>query len=109
MRRGLGKRPDNARSLLGRFQFRATKGATMDADPQEIGNRIHRLRAEQGLSQRQTAMPGVSFAYISRIEAGTRRPSEKALRMIAAKLGTTALYLECGGQAKRCPHCGQTL
>src|SRR5207247_6476209 len=40
--------------------------------------------------------PGVSYAYISRIEAGARRPSVKALRMLARKLGVTSGYLETG-------------
>src|SRR5581483_136799 len=38
----------------------------------------------------------VSYAYISRIEGGTRQPSVKALRRLAAKLGVTADYLETG-------------
>jgi len=61
-----------------------------------IGQRLKRLRLERGLSQRELAAPGVSYAYISRIEAGTRQPSVKALRRLAAKLGVTAEYLETG-------------
>ena len=48
------------------------------------------------MSQRELAAPGVSYAYISRIEAGTRQPSVKALRRLAAKLGVSADYLETG-------------
>ena len=61
-----------------------------------IGERLKRLRLDRGLSQRELAAPGVSYAYISRIEAGTRQPSVKALRRLAAKLGVTADYLETG-------------
>ena len=61
-----------------------------------IGQRLKRLRLERGLSQRELAAPGVSYAYISRIEAGTRQPSVKALRKLAAKLEVTADYLETG-------------
>jgi transcriptional regulator with XRE-family HTH domain len=61
-----------------------------------IGQRLKRLRLERGLSQRELAAPGVSYAYISRIEAGTRQPSVKALRRLAAKLGVSADYLETG-------------
>src|SRR3954462_2849429 len=61
-----------------------------------IGERLKRLRLERGLSQRELAAPGVSYAYISRIEVGTRQPSVKALRRLAAKLGVTADYLETG-------------
>ena len=61
-----------------------------------IGQRLKRLRLDRGLSQRELAAPGVSYAYISRIEAGTRQPSVKALRRLASKLGVTADYLETG-------------
>ncbi|HZS24869.1 MAG TPA: helix-turn-helix transcriptional regulator [Gaiellaceae bacterium] len=61
-----------------------------------IGERLKRLRLERGLSQRELAAPGVSYAYISRIEAGTRQPSVKALRRLAEKLGVSADYLETG-------------
>jgi len=61
-----------------------------------IGQRLKRLRLDRGLSQRELAAPGVSYAYISRIEAGTRQPSVKALRKLATKLNVTADYLETG-------------
>src|SRR5436853_6737864 len=61
-----------------------------------IGARLRRLRVERGLSQRELSSPGVSYAYISRIEAGARTPSVKALRMLAQKLGVTPEYLETG-------------
>ena len=61
-----------------------------------VGDRVRRLRIEVGLSQRELAEPGVSFAYISRIEGNTRAPSVKALRKIAPKLGVSAEYLETG-------------
>jgi tetratricopeptide (TPR) repeat protein len=50
------------------------------------------------MSQRELSSPGVSYAYISRIEAGTRQPSVKALRMLARKLGVSAEYLETGSE-----------
>src|SRR5437016_12208068 len=76
-------------------------GPDMKSDPsptagETIGQRLKRLRLKRGLSQRELAAPGVSYAYISRIEAGTRQPSVKALRKLAAKLGVTADYLETG-------------
>jgi tetratricopeptide (TPR) repeat protein len=61
-----------------------------------VGTRLKRLRLERGLSQRDLSSPGVSYAYISRIEAGARTPSVKALRMLAAKLGVSVEYLETG-------------
>lgn len=61
-----------------------------------IGQRLRRLRTDRGMSQRELSSPGVSYAYISRIEAGTRQPSVKALRKLARKLGISAEYLETG-------------
>src|SRR5438034_7863545 len=69
---------------------------TQQTGPESIGQRLRRLRLERQLSQRELASPGVSYAYISRIEAGARRPSVKALRMLAKKLGVTPGYLETG-------------
>lgn len=67
-------------------------------ETESIGQRLRRLRTERGLSQRELAEPGVSYAYISRIEAGTRQPSVKALRKLARKLGVAAEYLETGSE-----------
>lgn len=71
-----------------------------EGSAETIGQRLRRLRHERGLSQRELASPGVSYAYISRIEAGARRPSVKALRMLARKLGVSADYLETGSQIR---------
>jgi tetratricopeptide (TPR) repeat protein len=72
-----------------------------DADRVEpIGVRLKRLRRERGLSQRELSSPGVSYAYISRIEAGARTPSVKALRMLARKLGVSVEYLETGREIR---------
>ena len=68
----------------------------LPAAGETIGQRLKRLRLERGLSQRELSAPGVSYAYISRIEAGTRQPSVKALRRLAAKLRVSADYLETG-------------
>jgi transcriptional regulator with XRE-family HTH domain len=72
-----------------------------------VGIRIRRVREERGLSQRKLAEPGLSYAYLSRIEVGQRIPSEKALRNLATKLGVTPLYLEGGTDEATCPHCGR--
>ena len=63
-----------------------------------VGARLRRLRLEQGLSQRDLSSPGITYAYISRIEAGARTPSVKALRMLARKLGVSPEYLETGSE-----------
>ena len=66
-----------------------------------IGERLRRLRTERRLSQRELSEPGVSYAYISRIEANTRTPSVKALRKLARKLGVSPEYLETGSEIGR--------
>jgi tetratricopeptide (TPR) repeat protein len=78
-------------------------GSEMDASqtgPESIGQRLRRLRLERNLSQRELASPGVSYAYISRIEAGARRPSVKALRQLARKLSVSVEYLETGSDLR---------
>ena len=71
-----------------------------EAGPESIRGRMRRLRLERQLSQRELASPGVSYAYISRIEAGARRPSVKALRQLAPKLGVSVEYLETGSDLR---------
>ena len=68
------------------------------AQTETIGQRLRRLRLDRSLSQRELSAPGVSYAYISRIEAGTRQPSVKALRKLAPKLGVSVEYLETGSE-----------
>jgi tetratricopeptide (TPR) repeat protein len=69
-----------------------TEGSTTEG----VGARLKRLRLQRGLSQRDLSSPGVSYAYISRIEAGARTPSVKALRKLSQKLGVSVEYLETG-------------
>jgi tetratricopeptide (TPR) repeat protein len=69
-----------------------SEGSTSES----VGARLKRLRLQHGLSQRDLSSPGVSYAYISRIEAGARTPSVKALRKLAQKLGVSVEYLETG-------------
>src|SRR2546423_14920390 len=69
-------------------------GQTPDGETR--GQRIGRVRLARKLSQDALSVPGVSGAYISRIEAGQREPSLKALRKLAERLGVTAEYLETG-------------
>src|SRR2546421_12173086 len=79
------------------FKMMSTVATDVRAEQTEtIGQRLRRLRHERRLSQRELSSPGVSYAYISRIEAGTRQPSVKALRMLARRLGISAEYLETG-------------
>lgn len=75
----------------------------------ELGKRLKKLRLEKGLSQRQLEVPGVSYAYISRIEAGTRNPSIKALIKLADKLEVNPFYLYTGHHIGDCPLCQTTI
>lgn len=43
-------------------------------DPGAVGRRVHRLRAERGLTQRQLAEPAYTAAYISTLEAAGSAP-----------------------------------
>src|SRR5918997_5678126 len=74
------------------------KEAYVQGGGETIGERLRRLRTERRLSQRELSEPGVSYAYISRIEANTRTPSVKALRKLARKLGVSPEYLETGSE-----------
>jgi transcriptional regulator with XRE-family HTH domain len=61
-----------------------------------VGQRIRERRLELGLSQRELASEGVTYAYVSRIEANARTPSTKALRQLAPRLGVSVHWLETG-------------
>jgi transcriptional regulator with XRE-family HTH domain len=76
------------------FMIRSSVSEASSAET--IGARLKRLRLQRGLSQRDLSSPGVSYAYISRIEAGARTPSVKALRKLAQKLEVSVEYLETG-------------
>ncbi|MFG3496429.1 helix-turn-helix domain-containing protein [Streptomyces sp. NPDC047928] len=68
-------------------------------EPAEIGQRVQRMRAERGLTQRQLAEPAYTAAYISTLESGRVRPSETALRFLAERLGTSYEELATGRPA----------
>lgn len=67
-----------------------------DVDAKALGARVRGRRVQLGLSQRELAFPGCSYAYLSRIEAGTRTASGHLLEELARRLGTTRRYLETG-------------
>jgi len=58
-------------------------------DPAELGRRIRNARVAAGMTQTQLAEGLASTAYISRIEAGQRRPESKLLVKLADRAGTT--------------------
>jgi transcriptional regulator with XRE-family HTH domain len=74
------------------------RGRVARPEREAVGERIRRRRRELGLSQRQLASEGVSYSYLSRVEAGDRTPSVKALRRISSKLGVSVHWLETGAE-----------
>ncbi|MHC3475232.1 helix-turn-helix domain-containing protein [Streptomyces sp. 7R007] len=58
-----------------------------------FGRRLKRLRLERGLSQAGLVGDGMSTAYLSRLESGERRPTERATAYLAERLGVDASAL----------------
>lgn len=54
-----------------------------------VGARIRRLRKQLGMTQAQLAGDELSKSYISQIETGRVKPSERALSYLARRLGKT--------------------
>jgi transcriptional regulator with XRE-family HTH domain len=65
-----------------------------------IGERLRAARRLRGLSQRQLSAAGVTFAYICRIERGTRIPSLEVIRRLAAALDVSARWIETGDDGR---------
>ena len=65
----------------------------------EFSDRLRAERTHAGLSQTTLAGDDFSPSYISLIEAGRRVPTDGALKVLAARLGTTADYLRHGDKA----------
>ena len=60
-----------------------------DIDAELLGRRLRAARVAAGLTQTDAGGPELSTAYVSRIEAGARRPSARALQTLAVRVGTT--------------------
>lgn len=54
-----------------------------------FGRRLRALRVAHGLSQAELGNPGISAAYLSRLESGTRPPTPRVLAHLCARLGVT--------------------
>lgn len=65
-------------------------------DLTEFGARLRDTRRARGMTQEAVAGQEISAAYISRIEAGQRRPEHAIAMLIAQRLGTTLEYLTTG-------------
>jgi transcriptional regulator with XRE-family HTH domain len=62
----------------------------------DLGRRLRTTRVARGLTQEAVAGKEISGAYVSRIEAGQRRPEPAVARLLAERLGTTLDYLVTG-------------
>ncbi|MEU8654345.1 helix-turn-helix transcriptional regulator [Streptomyces sp. NPDC048737] len=58
-----------------------------------FGRRLRRLRLERGMSQANLVGEGLSTGYLSRLESGERRPTERAVAYLAQRLGVDASAL----------------
>ena len=65
-----------------------------------IGERLSAVRRLRGLSQRRLASAGVTFAYICRIERGTRIPSLEVIRRLAEALDVSPRWIETGDDGR---------
>ncbi|MFJ2771410.1 helix-turn-helix domain-containing protein [Streptomyces sp. NPDC087300] len=62
-------------------------------DQPVFGRRLRELRTERGLTLAALAGEGMSAGYLSRLESGARRPTERAVAHLAAQLGISAAEL----------------
>ncbi|MYV72005.1 helix-turn-helix domain-containing protein [Streptomyces sp. SID2131] len=52
-----------------------------------FGRRLKQLRQQHGKTQSDLTGPGMSSAYLSRLESGARPPTERAVAILAERLG----------------------
>jgi transcriptional regulator with XRE-family HTH domain len=58
-----------------------------------LGERIHRVRTERGMSLAKVSGADFSRAFLHQVEHGVAQPSTRVLRVIAGRLGTEVDYL----------------
>jgi transcriptional regulator with XRE-family HTH domain len=68
--------------------------------PAGIGERLRAARRLRGMSQRGLSPAGVTFAYICRIERGTRIPSLEVIRRLATALDVSPRWIETGDEGR---------
>ncbi|MER7004139.1 helix-turn-helix transcriptional regulator [Dactylosporangium sp. NPDC000555] len=60
----------------------------------EFGRRLRQLRMERGKSQAELVGLGMSAAYLSRLESGSREPTARAVEYLAEALGVAVEAFE---------------
>lgn len=68
-------------------------------EEESVGARLHRLRQERGLTQKDVAGDRYSAAFVSTIESGRRNPSRDAVGYFAERLGVDENELLTGRPA----------
>ncbi|MEU3895400.1 helix-turn-helix transcriptional regulator [Streptomyces sp. NPDC045251] len=56
-------------------------------DQPAFGRRLRQLRQQQNKTQSDLTGPGMSATYLSRLESGARRPTDRAVAYLAERLG----------------------
>ncbi|CAM5553330.1 helix-turn-helix domain-containing protein [Streptomyces griseomycini] len=69
-----------------------------------FGRRLRRLRLERGMSQASLVGEGMSTGYLSRLESGERRPTERAVAYLAGRLGVEAAALTRVAEGRSLSH-----
>ena len=73
-------------------------------DPAELGQRLRAARVAKAMTQTDLAGADVSVGYVSRIEAGQRRPNLQVLTDLCARLGTPVEQLLMGVAPQELEH-----
>jgi transcriptional regulator with XRE-family HTH domain len=74
----------------------AAHAALQSADLTALGARIRDVRRQRGLTQEALAGADISAAYVSRIEAGQRRPDLAVAQTLADRLDVSIEFLATG-------------
>lgn len=81
---------------------RGSSSAAMTAvDDLGLGQRLRAARLARGMTQGELAAPDYSIGYISRIESGTRQPSDSVLSALASRLQVSVGHLRNGDDASQ--------
>ena len=81
---------------MGSTRLPGWREALAVVDLSELGSRLKQARVALGRTQGEVTTGIVSTAYLSRIEAGTRRPTLDVVKGLASRLETTVHELLLG-------------
>ncbi|MFJ5893469.1 helix-turn-helix domain-containing protein [Streptomyces californicus] len=84
MLRGLKWSPKHVSGASGET---SSKAVVVMLEQPGFGRRLRQLRLQQGKTQAELTGPGMSAAYLSRLESGARFPTQRAVDYLAERLG----------------------